>query len=138
MFFEHQLIHDTSQQRNRSAKYHSINHQRASVFLFECVIVLKATKEAFHHCVLKIRGAVKGRNPYAHFQPCSEMTRPPFNFFTQGNEPRGYSTDGLLLCLRNRILMEINAASQIKASVRWRVNTGLKNDFRLVPSLLVR
>jgi hypothetical protein len=27
--------------------------------------------------------------------------------------------------------MEINAARQIKASIDWRANTGLKNDFRL-------
>src|ERR1700744_6031428 len=62
------------------------------------------------------------------------MTRPPFNFFTQGNEPSGHSTDGFFLCLRNRVLMEINAASEIKASVRWCVNTGLKNDFRYCPA----
>ncbi|HEY3769464.1 MAG TPA: hypothetical protein VGN44_12390 [Candidatus Angelobacter sp.] len=81
MFFEHQSIHDTSEERNRSAKLKLIDHQRAAVFLFECVIMLEIAEKAFHHGVLKIRGAVKGRDPYAHFQPESKMASTPFNFF---------------------------------------------------------
>lgn len=81
MFFQYQLIDDTSEQRRWSCKRQLINHQRAVLLLLESVIVFEIAEKAFHHRVLKISRTVKSCNPYAHGQPESKMAGSPFNFF---------------------------------------------------------
>jgi hypothetical protein len=76
---------------------------------------------------------IEGGDANAHSQPQPKMARLPFNLVTQPNKPGHCPADSSFFCVRDGILVKINAPRKIKAPFHWSLDAGLKNDFRGLP-----
>ena len=102
----------------------SVAHQRARGMLGKLVIVKHPLERTRNHDVLKVIRAVERSHTHRQPLPDSKVPRLSSDLVTNADQPARHAGDGPLLSAAGRVLMCVDAESEVKDPLPRRANHG--------------